>query len=171
MLLAWEATQIKKWKSEKVPSLLGKQRQVGQYSLYIRAVFGYFDIPKKFIRPKNFFGPLKWYTVRNFFGDGGGGGGGGSPKKFFFGSSRAQSEKVGQISFCPPNFFLPVRPCRYWQAKLCAHEYSDVLLRFLSVMHHDTSGENFLWKRAWTKKVCIQSYFEVSNMMKPRDSM
>jgi hypothetical protein len=30
--------------------------------------------------------------------------------KKFFGSSRAQSEKVGQISFCPPNFFLPVRP-------------------------------------------------------------
>ena len=30
--------------------------------------------------------------------------------KKIFGSSRAQSEKVGQISFCPPNFFLPVRP-------------------------------------------------------------
>ena len=26
------------------------------------------------------------------------------------GIGRAQSEKVGQISFRPPNFFLPVRP-------------------------------------------------------------
>ena len=30
----------------------------------------------------------------------------------FFGTCRAQSEKVGQIFFRPPNFFLPVRPCR-----------------------------------------------------------
>ena len=108
MLLAWEATQIKKWKSEKVPSLLGKQRQVGQYSLYIRAVFGYFDIPKKFIRPKNFFGPLKWYTVRNFFGDGGGEG---AEIYLFhkkiFGSSRAQSEKSGKFLSAPLIFSFP----------------------------------------------------------------
>jgi hypothetical protein len=56
------------------------------------------------------FWPLKWYTDRKFFGDGGGGGLICSPKNFF-GSGRAQSEKVGQISFRPPNFFLPVRPC------------------------------------------------------------
>jgi hypothetical protein len=30
--------------------------------------------------------------------------------KNVFGTGRAQSEKVGQISFRPPNFFLPVRP-------------------------------------------------------------
>jgi hypothetical protein len=29
---------------------------------------------------------------------------------YFFLTTRAQSEKVGQISFHPPNFFLPVRP-------------------------------------------------------------
>ena len=29
----------------------------------------------------------------------------------FFLTTRAQSEKFGQISFRPPNFFLPVRPC------------------------------------------------------------
>ena len=35
-----------------------------------------------------------------------GGGGGGN-----FGTCRAKSEKVGQICFRPPNFFLPVRSC------------------------------------------------------------
>ena len=64
---------------------------------------------KVFDVPKNFLGP------ENFFGDGGGRGGGGSPRLIcstnnFFGTGRAQSEKVGQISFRPPNFFLPVRP-------------------------------------------------------------
>jgi hypothetical protein len=29
----------------------------------------------------------------------------------FFLTTRAQSEKVGQVSFRPPNFFLPVSPC------------------------------------------------------------
>jgi hypothetical protein len=107
MLLAWEATQIKKWKSEKVPSLLGKQRQVGQYSLYIRAVFGYFDIPKKFIRPKNFFGPLKWYTVRNFFGDGGGEGGGVRRKNFFLGVVGHNPKKSGKFLSAPLIFSFP----------------------------------------------------------------
>jgi hypothetical protein len=42
-------------------------------------------------------------------------GGGRSPKLIcstnnFFWTGRAQSEKVGQFSFRPPNFFLPVRP-------------------------------------------------------------
>jgi hypothetical protein len=32
-------------------------------------------------------------------------------QKKIFGTSRAKSEKVGQISFCLPNIFLPVRPC------------------------------------------------------------
>jgi hypothetical protein len=30
----------------------------------------------------------------------------------FFLTTRAQSEKVGQIYFRTPNFFLPVRPCK-----------------------------------------------------------
>ena len=68
-----------------------------------------FDVPKNFVCPENFLEPLKWYTDRN------GDGGGGSPKlicstKKFFGTGPAQSEKVGQISFRPPNYFLPVRP-------------------------------------------------------------
>ena len=74
-----------KLKSQKAPSLLGKQRQSGN----IRFTVGQY-----------------WL----FFG-----GGGRSPKLIcstnnFFGTGRAQSEKVGQISFRPPNFFLPVRP-------------------------------------------------------------
>ena len=32
-------------------------------------------------------------------------------RKKIFGTGRAQSEKVGQIYFRPPNFLLPVRPC------------------------------------------------------------
>jgi hypothetical protein len=168
MLLAWEATQIKKWKS---PQFIGQTKASrAVFALYSGSIWLFWYSEKIYTSEKFFWTP-KMVHCPKFFWRRGGGGGGGSPKKIFLGSSRAQSEKVGQISFCPPNFFLPVRPCRYWQAKLCAHEYSDVLLRFLSVMHHDTSGENFLWKRAWTKKVCIQSYFEVSNMMKPRDSM
>jgi hypothetical protein len=47
--------------------------------------------------------PLKWYTDRKFFGDGGGGGR--SPKLFCSGkkifASRAESEKIGQISYRP----------------------------------------------------------------------
>jgi hypothetical protein len=70
---------------------------------------------EKFWRSGKIFGPLKWYTDRNFFADWGGGGGGRSPELIcstnnFFGTGRAQSEKVGQISFRPRNFFLPVRP-------------------------------------------------------------
>jgi hypothetical protein len=113
-----------KLKSQKAPSLLGKQKAVGQYWLikkrtgtnYVNFVVNLvmygkvFDFPKNFVCPENFFEPLKWYTDRNFFGDGGG-----EPKemcstKNYFGTSRAQSKKVGQIYFRPPNFFLPVRP-------------------------------------------------------------
>jgi hypothetical protein len=43
---------------------------------------------EKFCRSGKIFGPLKWYTDRNW---------------------SAQSEKVGQISFRPPNFFLNSR--------------------------------------------------------------
>ena len=98
-------------KKRKSPQFVGQTKAVVQYSIHSRAILAYFDVPKKFVRPKKFFGPLKWYTVRNFLGDGGGG----VTEiylflKNFFGNSRAQSEKVGQISFCPPNFFLPVRP-------------------------------------------------------------
>jgi hypothetical protein len=48
-----------------------------------------FDVPKKFV------GPEKFAEIN------------------LLGTGRAQSEKVGQISFRPPNFFLPVRPC-FW---------------------------------------------------------
>ena len=77
-----------------------------------------FYFPKNFVCPEKIFEPLKWYTDRNFFGDGGG-----EPKemcstKNYFGTSRAQSKKVGQIYFRPPNFFLPVRP---WVCS-CCHE-------------------------------------------------
>ena len=58
-----------KLKSQKAPSLLGKQRQSGN----IRFTVGW-----------------------------------------------AQSEKVGQISFRPPNFFLPVRP---WQSATLLSQY------------------------------------------------
>ena len=79
------------------PSLLGKQSQsgnirstVGQYWLIIKKngtnsvnFVGNFVISgkvvgcfKKFRYVRKLFGPLKWYTDRNFFGDGGGGEGG-----------------------------------------------------------------------------------------------
>jgi hypothetical protein len=66
---------------------------------------------EKFCRSGKIFGPLKWYTDRNCFGDGGRS----SPKLIcatnnFFWTGRAQSEKVGHISFRRPKFFLPVRP-------------------------------------------------------------
>jgi hypothetical protein len=56
---------------------------------------------------------LKWYCPKFFWRRGGGGGEVAEINLFhknFFGSSRAKSEKVGQIPFCPPNFFLPVHP-------------------------------------------------------------
>jgi hypothetical protein len=108
-----------KLKCQKAPSLLGKQRQsgnirftAGQYWLIInRTGTNYVNFvvnlvicgkgvwcSEKFCRSGKFFGPLKWYTDRNFFGDGGGVVVGG-----------AQSENVGYISFRPPKFFLPVR--------------------------------------------------------------
>ena len=31
-----------------------------------------FDVPKNFVGPETNFGPVKWYTDRNFFGDWGG---------------------------------------------------------------------------------------------------
>ena len=76
-----------------------------------------FDVPKNVVGPENFLDPQIWYTDRNFFGDGGGRCGGGLEvaeinlfHNQFFRDWSAQSEKVGQISFRPPNFFLPVRP-------------------------------------------------------------
>jgi hypothetical protein len=71
---------------------------------------------EKFCGSGKFFGPLKWYTDRNFLGDGGGGR---SPKLIcstnnFFGTGRAQSEKVGQISSRPLIFSFP-----YAHAQTC----------------------------------------------------
>jgi hypothetical protein len=57
-----------------------------------------FDVPKNFVGPEKKSGEggllLKLISSTNNF----------------FGTGRAQSEKVWQISFRPPNFFLPVRP-------------------------------------------------------------
>jgi hypothetical protein len=122
------------------PSLLGKQSQsgnirstVGQYWLIIKKngqnsvkfvgncvnFVGNFVISgkvvwcfEKFWYVRKIFGPLKWYNDQNFFGDGGG-----EVfklnlfRKKIFRHWSGKSEKVGQISFRPPNFSLPVRPC------------------------------------------------------------
>jgi hypothetical protein len=45
-----------------------------------------FDVPKNFVGPETNFGPVKWYTDRNFFGDWGGVG----STNNFFGTGRAQ---------------------------------------------------------------------------------
>ena len=63
-----------------------------------------FNVRKNSVRPENFLDPQNGTLTEIFFGDGGGVR---SPKlisskKIFFGIGRAQSEKVGQISFCPP---------------------------------------------------------------------
>jgi hypothetical protein len=42
-----------------------------------------------------FFWPLKWYTDRNFFGDGGGGGVGGGGRRYKFVPKKKFSEVVG----------------------------------------------------------------------------
>jgi hypothetical protein len=104
---------------------------------------------EKFCRSEKIFGPLKWYTDRNFFGDEGGGGGGGwrSPKlicskKNFFGTCRAQSEKVGHISFRPPKFFLPVRPCTYVKSQPTLYRKSWVL-RFPPTGNVDRVGWDY----------------------------
>jgi hypothetical protein len=72
-----------------VPSLLGKQRQVGQYSLHSRAIFTIFASQS--------------------------GGGGGAPKFICFtkkisGVVGHNPKKSGKFLSAPPNFFLPVRP-------------------------------------------------------------
>ena len=78
------------------PKFVGQTKQVGQYSLHSRAILAYnkekwdkfcqfceklcyFVISGKFVLcleklwyVRKIFGPLKWYTDRNFFGDGGG---------------------------------------------------------------------------------------------------
>jgi hypothetical protein len=96
------------------PSLLGKQSQsgnirltVGQYWLIIKIngtnsvkiilweicyLVGNFRNPPPPPPP-----PPSTTLLESFSG------------KFFL-TTRAQSEKVGQISFCPPNFSLPIRP-------------------------------------------------------------
>ena len=58
----------------------------------MRYVENLYDVSKNFDVRKNF-GPLKWYTDRNFFGDGGEGGGRSSKLscsgKKIFGTGRA----------------------------------------------------------------------------------
>jgi hypothetical protein len=120
------------------PSLLGKQSQsgnirstVGQYWLIIKkngtnsltflgncvnfvgnlVISGKFVCVEKFYYVRKIFGPLKWYTDRNCFGDGGGR----SSKLMFSGKIFWHlSGNIGKSRanlFPPPNFFLPVRPC------------------------------------------------------------
>jgi hypothetical protein len=91
----------KKAKKGKNAQFVGQTKAVGQYSLHSRAILAYFDVPKKLVRPKKFFGPPNGTLSEIFLATWEGGGR--SPKFIcstkFFGSSRAQSEKVGQISF------------------------------------------------------------------------
>ena len=76
------------------PQFVGQTKSVGQYSLNSRAILAYYKKNgtnsvnfvgnfviseklvcfEKFWYVRKFFGPLKWYTDRNFFGDRGGGG-------------------------------------------------------------------------------------------------
>jgi hypothetical protein len=82
---------------------------------------------EKFWYVRKIFGPLKWYTE----------GGGRSPKlivteKKIFGSGRAQSEKVGHISFRPPNFFLPVRPWWHTKGKALGTRLGDICCKLIT---------------------------------------
>ena len=86
-----------KLKSQKAPSLLVKQRQ---YLLHSLAILAYCTSGKNF-------GPLKWYTDRNFFGDGGG-----SPKlicfkKKFLGVVGHNPKKSGKFLSAPLIFSFP----------------------------------------------------------------
>jgi hypothetical protein len=115
-------------------SLLGKQRQsgnirftVGQYWLIIKITgTNYVNFvvnlvmygkcvwrSEKFCRSGKFFGPVKWHTDRNFFGDGRGGEVAEINlfHKQFFRDWSGTIRKSRAITFRPPNFFLPVRPC------------------------------------------------------------
>ena len=109
-----EEWEIKKPKS---PQFVGQTKAVGQYSLHSRAILAYYKKNSdKLWTPK---------MVHTIWRRGGGGGGVGSLKLIcstnnFFGTGWAQSEKVGQISFRPPNFFLPVRP---WQSATLLSQY------------------------------------------------
>jgi hypothetical protein len=69
-----------------------------------------FDVTKNFVGPENFLDPQNRTLTEIFLATGGGSLKLISSTNNFFGTGRAQSEKVGQISFRPPNFFLPVRP-------------------------------------------------------------
>ena len=59
----------KKWeiKKRKSPQFVGQTKAVGQYSLNSWEILADCSFGK-------IFGPLKWYTDQNVFGDGGGGG-------------------------------------------------------------------------------------------------
>ena len=60
-----EKWEIKKKKKRKSPQFVGQTKAVGQYSLHSRAILDNFDVPKKCLRPKKVFGPLKWYEKRS----------------------------------------------------------------------------------------------------------
>jgi hypothetical protein len=71
-----------------------------------------FYFPKNFVCPEKIFEPLKWYTDRNFFGDGGGGGGGGSrkkcvPQKIISGLVGHNPKKSGKFISAPLIFSFP----------------------------------------------------------------
>jgi hypothetical protein len=96
----------KKWeiKKRKSPQFVGQTKAVGQYLLNSWAILAYCSSGK-------IFGPLKWYTDRNFFGDGGGGGGR-SPKlicssKIFSGVVGHNPKKSGKFLSAPLIFSFP----------------------------------------------------------------
>ena len=74
----------------------------------------YFVICEQFWYVRKIFGPLKWYTDRNFFGDGGGGGGGGRSSKNIFRIANtfvaSYAMKYSEIFFVIRKFFAYTPP-------------------------------------------------------------
>jgi hypothetical protein len=104
----------KKATKRKSSQFVGQTRQVGQYSLDSRAIFAYFDVPKKICTSEKFFWTPKMVHCPKFFWRRGGEG---AEIYLFhkkiFGSSRAQSEKSGKFLSAPLIFSFPY-----------AHEYT-----------------------------------------------
>jgi hypothetical protein len=73
----------------------------------------------------------------------------------FFLTTRAQSEKVGQISFRPPIFFLPVRPC----TRVCFTNRTDAIRKkeqLPSILR--TYFYSCVWNQYWIWEVRAKSY-------------
>ena len=110
------------------PSLLGKQSQSGN----IRFTVGQYWLIIK----------ITTTILGSFSG------------KFFL-TTRAQSEKVGQISFRPPIFFLPVRPC----TRVCFTNRTDAIRKkeqLPSILR--TYFYSCVWNQYWIWEVRAKSY-------------